>query len=461
MKRIRKLAQKAVGVQRLDAPHGPSRLLERAATAAILLGMLLLFLLVRAEPQTLQPFSLLSLNDLRAEAGGASAEGRTGTVTANVSAIDVLEVLGASTEDATSAAIALREASPTRGQRLKPGTPLTAWFETGTDGQSRLVGVNAKLEPRATLVASRRGDGGFQASLLSARTSTVLHRISGQIETTLADAVIAAGGTRRQADAFASLFPEDQALSKGGQPGETFDLVVEMIADERGNFLDAGDLVFAGFQGKKAQGEWYRFTPEDTGLPEFYDARGRAGDEFLSREPVRGAAMTSGFGNRIHPITGENLLHAGVDFPAPTGTRVHAAGSGIITDKKFGEGYGWFIRIQHERGYETVYAHLSGFAEGLTEGQTVMRGDVIGYVGSTGSSTGAHLHFEILRNGFYVNPMTLALPSGRNLKTDTGIFASFEQQKHVIDTVRNAPSDTQMAATTYATATRYVSAPAP
>ncbi len=211
-----------------------------------------------------------------------------------------------------------------------------------------------------------------------------------------------------------------------------------MIADERGNFLEAGDLVFAAFNGQKASGSWYRFTPEDSGVPEFFNRNGVAGDEFLSRDPLRGGKISSGFGNRIHPITGDMLLHAGVDFRAPTGTPIRAAGSGLVTDMKYGDGYGWFVRIQHERGFETVYAHMSAFADGLTPGRTVMRGDVIGYVGSTGSSTGAHLHFEVLRGGAYVNPMKLALPTGRDLGRNASAFNAFKVQRDLIDTLRGA-----------------------
>lgn len=460
MKRTHKPPRIAVAVQRLDVS---SRLVERVAAGAVILGMVLLFLLVRAEPETLKPAGLLALNDLRAEAETARAEAvtRTGTVTASVSTVDVLEVLGASADDAAAAAVALREASPARGQRLRAGTPLSAWFETGPDGADRLAGVSAKLNAKATLVASRRADGTFQANLLSARTTTVLHRVAGRIDTTLADALIAGGGTRQNADMFASLFPEDAALAKGGRKGERFDAVIEMIADERGNFLEAGDLVFAAFNGKEASGSWYRFTPDDTGLPEFYSRSGIAGDEFLLRDPVRGAVMNSGFGNRIHPITGEMLLHAGIDFPAPTGTPIRAAGSGLVTDLRWGEGYGWFVRIRHERGYETVYAHMSGFAEGLTPGRTVMRGDVIGYVGSTGSSTGSHLHYEVLRNGFYVNPVTLALPTGRDLSGDKDVFAAFEAQREVIDAFRNQTAGSQLFAATSNAPSQMRSAPAP
>lgn len=274
--------------------------------------------------------------------------------------------------------------------------------------------------------------------MLSAKTSIALHRISGEISTTLADAIHDEGGRRAHADTFASLFPEDSALAQGGRKGERFDIVIEMIADERGNFLEAGDLLFAAFNGEKTAGSWYRYTPEDTGVPEFFNRNGTAGDEFLVRDPVRGGMISSGFGNRIHPITGDMLQHAGVDFRAPTGTPIRAAGSGLITDMKYGEGYGWFVRIQHDRGFETVYAHMSAFAEGLTPGRTVMRGDTIGYIGSTGSSTGAHLHYEVLRNGAYVNPMTLDLPTGRDLSRNASAFNAFMGQRDVIDELRGA-----------------------
>lgn len=457
MKRTRKPPRIPVAVRRLDMT---SRTAERIGGGAVILIILALFLLVRAEPETLKPLSLLQINDLRAEAGQTATVTRNGTVTASVSAMDVLEVLGASPEDATAAAVALREASPTRGQRLRPGTTLSAWFETGKDGTERLAGVSAKLSPKATLVVSRRADGRFQANLLSARTTTVLHRVAGRIDTTLADAIIAGGGTRQHADMFAGLFPEDPALAKGGRKGERFDAVIEVVADERGNFLETGDLVFAAFNGKEASGSWYRFTPEDTGLPEFFSRSGVAGEEFLLRDPVRGGEMSSGFGNRMHPITGEMLLHAGIDFRAPVGTPIRAAGSGLVTDMRYGEGYGWFVRIRHERGYETVYAHMSGFAEKLTPGRTVMRGEVIGYVGSTGSSTGAHLHYEVLRNGFYVNPETLALPTGRDISGNKAVLAAFEAQRDAIDAFRNETGGGQLFAASVST-TQMRNAPAP
>jgi len=428
--------QTAAAVRRLESPY---RWLERFGALAVIAIMAGLFLMVRAEPSPDSGSSAFAVTDFRMDAPADVTSARTGRITANVATADALEVLGASAADASAAAAALREAAPTRNARLRPGSNFIAYFDDSTGEQPPiLAGVSIRIDPKTTLAATRREDGTFFASLLAAKTTTALHRISGVIDTNLADAIHAEGGTRGHAETFASLFPEDPELAHGGRKGERFDVVIEMIADERGNFLEAGDLVFAAFNGQKAAGSWYRFTPEDSGMPEFFNRNGVAGDEFLVRDPVRGADISSGFGNRIHPITGDMLLHAGVDFRAPVGTPIRAAGSGLITDMRWGDGYGWFVRIQHERGFETVYAHMSAFADGLTPGRTVMRGDVIGYVGSTGSSTGAHLHYEVLRNGSYVNPMTLELPTGRDLSRNASLFAAFKAQRDAIDAVRGA-----------------------
>lgn len=159
-------------------------------------------------------------------------------------------------------------------------------------------------------------------------------------------------------------------------------------------------------------------------------------------------AINSGFGQRYHPLTGQLHLHTGIDFRAPAGTPIEAAGDGIVTFAGSSEGYGRHIRIRHKRGYETLYAHMSGFA-GLAAGATVNSGDVLGYVGDTGSATGAHLHYEIRRNGRYVNPMTLELPSGRNLASEPEELAAFMKQKAMIDTLRGATVSGMLTASSF------------
>jgi murein DD-endopeptidase MepM/ murein hydrolase activator NlpD len=135
----------------------------------------------------------------------------------------------------------------------------------------------------------------------------------------------------------------------------------------------------------------------------------------LMKTPVNGARLSSSYGMRKHPISGYNKLHKGVDFAAPTGTPIFAAGNGVVEFAGRNGGYGNYVRIRHDNTYKTAYAHLNGFKKGIYGGVRVKQGDVIGFIGSTGNSTGPHLHYEIIVNGQQVNPATLKLPSGRKL----------------------------------------------
>ena len=158
----------------------------------------------------------------------------------------------------------------------------------------------------------------------------------------------------------------------------------------------------------------YRFVDRD-GMADFYNEKGESLRKALLKTPIDGARLTSGFGNRMHPILGYSAFHKGVDFAAPTGTPIQAAGDGVIEQRNWNGSYGNYVRIRHSAEYATAYAHLSRFAAGLKEGARVRQGQVIGFVGSTGRSTGPHLHYEILRRGAQVNPVNVKFPTGRKL----------------------------------------------
>ena len=151
----------------------------------------------------------------------------------------------------------------------------------------------------------------------------------------------------------------------------------------------------------------------------------------LRKTPIDGARLSSRFGNRKHPILGYTRLHAGVDFAAPTGTPIYAAGDGTVTVAGTNGGYGKYIKIRHNGTYSTAYAHLNGYARGVRKGKRVRQGQVIGYVGSTGRSTGPHLHYEIHRDGKQINPLGLKLPSGEKLKGAT--LEAFLKHRDAID----------------------------
>jgi len=150
----------------------------------------------------------------------------------------------------------------------------------------------------------------------------------------------------------------------------------------------------------------------------YFDINGKSVEKALMKTPINGARLSSPFGNRKHPILGYTKLHAGTDFAAPMGTPIMASGSGTITRAKWCGGGGNCIKIKHNSTYETVYAHMKSFAKGMKAGKKVRQGDIIGYVGSTGMSTGPHLHYEVIVNGKKVNSQTLKLPSGKVLKNE-------------------------------------------
>ncbi len=208
--------------------------------------------------------------------------------------------------------------------------------------------------------------------------------------------------------------------------GDTF----EVFFDGGSNNEDVGELLYTSMTVGGELREFYRFrTPDDT--VDYYDDLGNSAKKFLMRNPVKGGRYTSGFGNRTHPILRRWRMHTGVDYGAPRGTPIVAAGDGTIDFADRKGGYGNYIRIRHANGYATAYGHMTRFASGSKPGARVKQGQVIGYVGSTGRSTGPHLHFEVLINNKFVNPMTIAVPRGLQLAGRE--LAAFQRERRRIE----------------------------
>ncbi len=194
----------------------------------------------------------------------------------------------------------------------------------------------------------------------------------------------------------------------------------------------------------KAKG-YYRFKTPDDSIVDYYDEKGVSAKKFLIRTPVVGARISSRYGMRRHPITRKRKLHSGVDFAAPRGTPIKAAGNGIVVKKGGVSGYGNYIEIRHANGYLTAYAHMAGYGPGIRPGKRIRQGQIIGYVGSTGRSTGNHLHYEVRLNKKPINPMRVKVPTGRQLSGK--MLALFKEQKTKIDSLRRtAPTATRVAA---------------
>ena len=178
-----------------------------------------------------------------------------------------------------------------------------------------------------------------------------------------------------------------------------------------------GDINYARITIKNNTLEYFKFTTDD-GFIDYFNREGKNVKKSILKTPLDGAKVSSNFGMRKHPILGFNKMHKGIDFAAPKGTPVYAGGNGVIEIAGNNGAYGKYIRIRHTNDYKTAYAHLSGFRKGISKGVRVNQGDIIGYVGSTGRSTGPHLHYEIIYQGKQINPLTLKLPSGKILQGD-------------------------------------------
>ena len=225
------------------------------------------------------------------------------------------------------------------------------------------------------------------------------------------------------------LFSFDLDFQRDIQKDTKVSLSYEKISVKNKSEYALGDIEYAEIIIKKNTLEYFKFLTDD-GFIDYFNRQGKNVKKSILKTPLDGARISSSFGMRKHPISGFNKMHKGVDFAAPKGTPVYAGGNGIIEMVGVNGGYGKYIRIRHNNEYKTAYAHLSSYKKGLSKGVRVNQGDVIGYVGSTGKSTGPHLHYEIIYQNKQINPLKLKLPSGKILKGDE--LARFEKNYKMI-----------------------------
>lgn len=343
----------------------------------------------------------------------------------------VLDDAGASRIDAARAIAALEPFFSSR--QLRAGQALTVFMEhprashfAAADAMSldapasRLAGFSFRPDDERTLTVSRVGDE-FRAREAVATLERELVRARGEVDSSLYLSAIERGATDRIVVELANIlgFAVD---FRAIQPGDGFDVVFERFVNRRGETVRTGDILYVVFAGRGDPLEYFRFTAPD-GEVGFYTADGESARRLLMLMPINGARISSSFGMRFHPVLNTNRAHNGTDFAAPRGTPIMAAGAGIVERAdRFGS-FGNYVRIQHSNGFETAYAHLNGFARGIRAGTRVQQGQTIGYVGTTGRSTGPHLHYEVHLNGRPTNPMSLDLPTGKTLtETELELF---------------------------------------
>jgi murein DD-endopeptidase MepM/ murein hydrolase activator NlpD len=362
-------------------------------------------------------------------------------VGAGESLAGLLRRAGASPSEAHAALTSIAAVYDPR--RLRPGQEISLVFNGDAD-DLHLTGLAFRSEPGASVTANRIVAGGFAAREVLMPLSFEIARIAAPVETSLYATALELGATDREVAELADAFSYDVDFQRDIRPGDNFELVFERFYDDEGHTVRTGDLLFVGLETRQGDRAFYQFIAPGDSEPDWYDANGHSARRFLMKTPINGARLSSGYGMRRHPIMGYSRMHRGTDFAAPIGTPILAAGDGVIQRAGPFSTFGNYVRIRHANGYETAYAHMSRFARGVRSGVRVRQGQVIGYVGNTGRSTGPHLHYEVLLNGSQINPVNLRVANGRNL--DGRALELFMIERARIDTLRQARDQQVVAA---------------
>ena len=232
---------------------------------------------------------------------------------------------------------------------------------------------------------------------------------------------------------FARIYGFQVDFQRDVRKQDSFQIMYEVFFDDKKNIIQTGNILYANLKLSGEDNSLYYFDSKKS--EGHYDRSGKSVQKALMKTPINGARLSSSFGMRKHPIDGFNKMHRGTDFAAPMGTPIMASGNGVIKKAGWCGGGGNCVVIKHNSTYQTVYAHMSKFAKGIRKGTRVKQGQIIGYVGSTGKSTGPHLHYEVIVNGKRINSQTLKLPSGKILKGDERKI--FETKRIKLDVLKS------------------------
>ena len=292
------------------------------------------------------------------------------------------------------------------------GRKLSLIIKKLEDGTSTIVNLVYPIN-NTTSVEIRKSQNNFEVkeNILQLYKKEVL--IKNVINNNLYSSAIDSGVEPNIIVEFARIFGFEVDFQRDIRQGDWFEILYEKFEDENNKVKDTGKIIYASMYVNGEEINLYNFKFNN--IEDFYDIKGKSITKSLMKTPINGARLSSAFGMRKHPILGYNKMHRGTDFAAPSGTPIMASGSGTVTRARWCGGGGNCVKIKHNSTYETIYAHMKAFAKGIKEGRKVKQGQIIGYVGSTGLSTGPHLHYEVLVNGKKVNSQRLKLPSGKVL----------------------------------------------
>lgn len=298
------------------------------------------------------------------------------------------------------------------------------------DDQFRSLSFRPSLEK--TVFVDRMGEN-FEAREIGAEFKYETLAVKSTIQNSLYLDATRLGAPDRVVAQFANIYEYSVDFQRDIQPGDDFEMYFEVARDRKGEIIKSGDLLYTSFSPRGKMLEYWLYE-DAKGRENFYDAEGKTAKRKLRATPINGARLSSSYGRRKHPILGYRKMHAGVDFAAPRGTPIMAAGSGTVERANRYGSFGNYIRIRHTDGYKTAYAHLSKFARGIRAGKYVKQDQIIGYVGTTGRSTGPHLHYEVHLNGKKINPRRLSQLSGKPLAKSE--MAAFKKRRNEINAQR-------------------------
>ncbi len=331
-------------------------------------------------------------------------------IQSNDSIEKILKKLEINSNDIKKISIELKQKKLTN---IYSGRELSLVLKKLEDGSNSVVNVVYPVNNTLN-IEIRKSQGNFivKENVLKLYKKQVV--IKSEIKNNLYSAAINSGIEPNIIVSFARIFGFEVDFQRDIRKGDWFEILYERFEDDSDKVQDTGEIIYASMFVNGEEINLYNFK-DDTEIG-FYDIKGKSIVKSLMKTPINGARLSSSFGMRKHPILGYNKMHRGTDFAAPSGTPIMASGAGKITRARWCGGGGNCVKIKHNSTYETIYAHMKSFARGIKEGRRVKQGQIIGYVGSTGMSTGPHLHYEVVVNGKKVNSQKLKLPSGKILK---------------------------------------------
>ena len=341
---------------------------------------------------------------------------KTLTVQKGDSFISILSSMGLNYEEAHNLYLTFKKVYNPANIRIGQKIVIEGIYDNKLKKLSSLEKITIQQNQIKSFSLVKNENGKFETQVNEEELIAEVNSASGTIRGALSKSMSNQGVPNKIIQEFIKIFSYSVDFRRDVRKGDKFEIVYENNITKDGKVASYGNILYAGLQLRKEKIALYRYA-DSKGNVDYYTEKGQAMKKTLHKKPLsfQNARISSPFGKRRHPIKKRWIIHWGVDYAAPKGTKIFAGGDGVVQVAKYNGGYGNYIKIRHNSEYSTAYGHMWKFAKGIKPGKRVKQGQVIGYVGSTGLSTGPHLHYEVIRNGKRVNPTTIRAATGNNL----------------------------------------------